>query len=100
MTEDNKDGLSQEEAQTKEVKKAGRPPAKVKCEVIRKLFIDGPKGYAITKEPIKLTPTEEAENVKRRKQGKAEIKAEKVIIELDKEQAAHFQEAGAVKVVL
>ncbi len=83
-----------------EPKKAGRPPAKVKCEVIRKLFIDGPRGFAIPVEPNKLTPTEEAENVKRRKAQKPEIKVEKVFIELDKAQAVHFQEAGAVKVAL
>jgi hypothetical protein len=83
-----------------ETKKAGRPPAKVKCEVVRKLFIDGPKGYAVPVSPGELSHAELAENAKRRKQGKTEIKPEKVFIELDRDIAVKMQEVGAVKVVL
>ena len=86
--------------ENQEAKKPGRKPAKVKCEVIRKIFIAGPDGSSVPVAPNELTSAQLKENAERKKAKLGPVKPEKKFIDLDRDLAAHFQEAGGVKVAL
>jgi len=93
-----------EETAQPEAPKKKRGESKVKCEVIRKIFIDDPTGrspHAIPIAPNELTISQLMENAKRKKAKRDDlIEPDTVYIELPKALAKKFQECGAVKVAL
>jgi len=93
-----------EETAQPEAPKKKRGESKVKCEILRKIFIDDPEGripHAIPIAPNELTVDEQIDNAKRKKAGRTDlIVPDPVFYDLPKPIAKKFQECGAIKVAL